>query len=160
MVLFKGVGAVACSLEAVVPLVDSLGNDQTCAASWASNAFGMGRLAKYDPTAYNFTWASPPCQQYSRARGPLPKGRRTLRSPIALLQGTSASSVICSLKAWLMESPPTGLLKSRAVMAGIQRRDVCYCWYSDEVSHCCWKSTRLWGALPFAPRPMCTFKDT
>ena len=56
-----------------------------------------------------------------------------------------------------MENPATGLLKSRIVIARLPWRDVCYCKYSDGITHRYRKATRLWGKLDaFVPRPMCT----
>jgi hypothetical protein len=62
-------------------------------------------------------------------------------------------------KAWLMENPQTGLLKTREVVEGYPWRDVCYCKYSDGVRWTYKKQTRLWGVIPtFVPRPLCSHK--
>ena len=63
-------------------------------------------------------------------------------------------------KAYLMENPQTGLLKTREVVAGLPFRDVSYCMYSDGLTHTYRKPTRLWGEMPgFESRPMCTRKS-
>jgi hypothetical protein len=62
-------------------------------------------------------------------------------------------------KAWLLENPQTGYLKTRAVVAGLPYRDVCYCSYSNGVTHLYRKPTRLWGhLLTFEPRNLCSKK--
>jgi hypothetical protein len=62
-------------------------------------------------------------------------------------------------KAYLMENPQTGLLKTREVVEGIPFRDVTYCKYSDGQRWTYKKATRLWGNLHnFIPRPVRTHK--
>ena len=59
-----------------------------------------------------------------------------------------------------MENLQTGLLKSREVVEWLPFKDVCYCRYSDGVSHKYRKPTRLWGfLLHFVPKEMCTHKN-
>ena len=110
----------------------------------------------FPPGHFDFIWASPPCTQYSIAR--------TVGPPRNLAQADSlvgaALDIITYFQprlGWLMENPATGLLKSRIVIARLPWRDVCYCKYSDGITHRYRKATRLWGKLDaFVPRPMCT----
>ena len=159
LVLFKGTGSVDKSLERLGFHVDSLDCDPKCNATWTSDILQWEDWRQIDPGTYDFIWGSPPCTQYSIAR-------TTAKTPrnFALADSIVAKTleIIRHLKpkCWLMENPQTGLLKSRAVVADLPFKDVCYCRYSDGVEHLYRKPTRLWGYLPtFQTRPMCTRKD-
>ena len=99
---------------------------------------------------FDFVWASPPCTQYSRAR--TTGGARDLEGADALVAKTLEIIDYFKPRFWLLENPQTGLLKTRAVVAGRPFRDVCYCKYGFPYRKC----TRLWGNLPFDARPLCT----
>ena len=159
LVLFRGTGSVDRSLEAVGFDVDSLDLDPKCGATWTSDVLKWESWRTIVPGTYSFIWASPPCQQYSCAR-------TTAKTPRNLVLADSIVARTLEIikhlrpKAWLMENPQTGLLKTREVVAGLPFRDVCYCMYSDGLRHQYRKPTRLWGEMPgFEPRPMCTRKS-
>ena len=64
---------------------------------------------------FDFVWASPPCTQYSRAR--TTGGARDLEGTDALVAKTLEIIDYFKPRFFLLENPPTGLLKTRAVMA-------------------------------------------
>jgi hypothetical protein len=56
---------------------------------------------------------------------------------------------------WAFENPATGLLKTRAVVAGVPYKDVSYCMYGYPYR----KPTRIWtNSVQWEPRPMCRKK--
>jgi hypothetical protein len=159
LVLFKGTGSVDRSLEAVGFEVDSLDIDRKCNATWTSDVLKWECWRTIAPGTYSFIWASPPCQQSSRARTTA-KTPRNLVLADSIVARTLVIIDHLQPKAWMMENPQTGLLKTREVVVGLPFRDVCYCTYSDGVRHQYRKPTRLWGETPgFEPRPMCTRKS-
>jgi len=159
LVLFKGTGSVDRALEKLGFHVDSLDIDPKCNATWTSDILQWDDWQSIEPGTYDFLWASPPCQQYSIARTSA-KTPRNLELADAIVSKTLEIIRYLRPKAWLVENPQTGLLKTREVVRDLPWRDVCYCRYSDGVNHRYRKPTRLWGYLPtFVPRPMCTRRD-
>ena len=53
--------------------------------------------------------------------------------------------------AWAFENPRSGLLKGRAVVAGLAYKDISYCAYGYPYR----KQTRIWTCVPWNPKPMC-----
>ena len=159
LVLFKGTGSVDRALEKHGFRVDSLDLDPKCHATWTSDILSWDAWQDMEPGTYDFLWASPPCQQYSRARTRA-KTPRNLELADSIVKRTLDIIRFLQPKAWLMENPQTGILKTRQVVRDLPWRDVCYCRYSDGINHRYRKPTRLWGFLPtFVPRPMCTRGD-
>ena len=159
LVLFKGTGSVDRSLENLGFHVDSLDINKKCGATWTSDILAWEDWRAIPPGTYDFIWASPPCTEYSRARTTA-KTPRNLELADSIVEKTLEIIRFLAPKAWLMENPQTGLLKTRPVVEGLPYRDVCYCRHSDGTTHRYWKPTRLWGVLPtFVPRPMCTRSD-
>ena len=85
-------------------------------------------------------WASPDCTQYSRAR-------TTARKPRDL-EGADKLVAKCleiidysQPSVWFIENPDSGLLKTRAVVAGLPYVRVDYCMYSGCPYR---KRTRIW----------------
>ena len=99
---------------------------------------------------FDFVWASPPCTQYSIARSKA-KTPRHLGGVDALVR--RALEIIETLRprAWCLENPQSGLLKSRSVVAGLPYFDVDYCAYGAPFR----KRTRIWSNLAFTPPPPC-----
>ena len=158
LVLFRGTGSVDRSLEKLGFHVDSLDMYKKSHATWTCDIMDWNYL-HLEPGIYDFIWSSPPCTEYSRARttAKLPRNFDLADSIVA-----KSLEIIRYFKpkAWLLENPQTGLLKTRNVIEGLPYRDICYCKYSDGIKHKYRKATRLWGFLPtFVPRPMCTRKD-
>lgn len=88
-------------------------------------------------------WASPPCTQYSQAR-------RNAGSPPDLAGADALVArtleIVRNLRPryFFIENPQTGLLKSRAVVAGIPFVDCAYCQYGELFR----KKTRIWTNHP------------
>ena len=79
------------------------------------------------PPIVDLIWASPPCTHYSRARTKA-KTPRDLEGSDALVR--KVLELVGHFRAdLLMENPHSGLLKSRAVVAGIPMQVVDYCRY-------------------------------
>jgi len=158
LVLFTGTGSIDRSLERAGFKVDSLDIDPKCNATWTCDVLEWDAWRDVTPGHYDFVWASPPCTHYSRARTTA-KTPRNLELADSIVQRTLDIIFKMAPKAYLMENPQTGLLKTRKVVEGIPWRDVCYCKYSDGERWTYKKQTRLWGNLhDFIPRPVCTRK--
>ncbi len=155
LVLFTGTGSVDRALERYGFQVDNLDIDPKCNATWTCDILQWEAWKELPPGRYDFIWASPPCVQYSRARTTA-KTPRNLELADSIVERTLEIIKELAPKAWLVENPQTGLLKTRKVIEGYPWRDVCYCKYSDGVRWTYKKQTRLWGVLPtFVPRPVC-----
>ena len=149
--LFSGTGSVGRAFEALGWDVISL--DINPGATITSNILDWDYKI-YDPGAFDFIWASPPCTEYSIAR-------TTARTPRDFVGADAIVSRALEIieyfgpLLWLMENPQTGHLKNRAIMADIPFQDVTYCKHGFPYK----KQTRLWGCFPFALRPVCCTAD-
>ena len=108
---------------------------------------------QFPPGHFDVVWASPVCQHYSRAR--TRGGPRDLESADALVLRTLQIIRYFAPRLWAMENPQTGLLKERPFVEGLPYQDVCYCRYGYKYR----KATRIWGTVPFTPRPLCTRRN-
>ena len=159
LVLFKGTGSIDRALESYGFKVDSVDIDPKCNATWTADILEWDTWRHIMPGRYDFIWASPPCVQYSRARTTA-KTPRNLELADSIVERTLEIVKELAPKAWLLENPQTGLLKTRKIIEGYPFRDVCYCRYSEGGRWMYRKPTRLWGVLPtFVPRPMCFQRD-
>jgi len=155
LVLFKGTGSIDRALERYGFRVDSVDLDRNCNATWTADILEWEMWRHMMPGRYDFIWASPPCVQYSRARTTA-HTPRNLELADSIVQRTLEIIKELAPKAWLLENPGSGLLKTREFMQGYPYRDVTYCRYSDGNKWRYRKWTRLWGVLPtFVPRPLC-----
>lgn len=91
---------------------------------------------------FDFVHASPPCTMYSTAR----TTAKTPRDLVGADQVVKACLDIIAYfdpPAWTVENPQSGLLKTRAIMAGLPYCDVDYCCYGEPFR----KRTRIWTNL-------------
>lgn len=155
LVLFCGTKSIDRALERYGFQVDSLDIDPKCNATWTCDILEWTHWKDVAPGYYDFCWASPPCVEYSIARTTA-KRPRNFALADSIVQRTLEIIKELAPKAWMVENPQTGLLKTREFMQGYPWRDVTYCKYSDGINHTYKKQTRLWGVLPaFVPRPVC-----
>ena len=94
----------------------------------------------YPPGFFDVVWASPCCTQYSCARTSAATPRN-LALADSLVERSLEIIEYFQPRAWFIENPATGLLKTRPFMEGLPWVDLDYCSYSD------WgyrKRTRLW----------------
>ena len=99
----------------------------------------------------DFIHCSPPCTHYSIARSKA-KTPRDLEGSDAIVQRCLDIIRYWRPRHWVIENPQTGLLKTRAVVQGLDFRDVDYCMYGAPYR----KRTRLWTNVTWTPRPLCT----
>ncbi len=159
LVLFTGTGSVDRALESYGFQVDNLDIDPKCNATWTCDILQWEAWKELPPGHYDFIWASPPCTEYSIARTTA-KTPRNFELADGIVLRTLHIIQELAPRAWMLENPLTGSLKSRPFMQGYPFRDVCYCRYAEGNRWNYKKATRLWGVLPsFAPRPMCTRRD-
>ncbi len=104
------------------------------------------------PKKPDFIWASPPCTMYSIARTNA-KIPRDLEGSDALVQRTLA--LVEHYQApFMMENPHSGLLKTRAVVAGIPMRVLDYCRWGTPYR----KRTSIWTNTSWSPsKTLCNF---
>ena len=99
----------------------------------------------------DFLWCSPPCTHYSIARSKA-KTPRDLEGSDAIVQRCLDIIRYWRPRYYAIENPQTGLLKTRAVVQGLDFKDVDYCMYGAPYR----KRTRLWTNCTCTPRPPCT----
>ena len=99
---------------------------------------------------FQFIWASPPCTQYSIARSKA-KTPRDLEGADACVQRSLDVAAFFQPRAFCIEHPQSGLLKTREVVRGLPYFDVDYCSFGASFR----KRTRMWSSLPCTPPPLC-----
>jgi len=90
------------------------------------------------PFKPNIIWASPPCQEYSKAKS---RGKRNIEMANKIVLKTLELIKQLGPKFWIMENPQTGLLKKQEFMKNIPFTDCSYCKYGMPYR----KQTRLWN---------------
>jgi site-specific DNA-cytosine methylase len=98
----------------------------------------------------DFIWCSPPCTHYSIARTNA-KTPRDLEGSDKIVQKCLDIIHYWRPKYWVIENPQTGLLKTRAVVQGLNFKDVDYCMYGAPYR----KRTRLWTNCTWTPSKRC-----
>ena len=144
--LFAGTGSVGRVFGARGWDVLSLDVDRRSSAAVHTDIMEWD-YTQFSPGHFDAIWASPPCTNYSVARttGRLP---RNLWYADALVQRVLDIVAYLKPKAWWMENPETGLLKTRAVVADLPYQVADYCMYGAPYR----KRTALWGNVPADPK--------
>jgi hypothetical protein len=150
--LFSGTKSIGKAFEALGAEVISLDLNLKSAPTICADILTWDHRV-FPPGHFDVVWSSPVCQHYSCAR--TTGGPRNLAGADALVLRTLEVIQYFKPRFWALENPQTGLLKSRPFMAELPFQDVCYCRYGYKYPRC----TRIWGNVPFVPRPMCTRKD-
>ena len=96
----------------------------------------------YSPGYFDVVWASPECTQYSIARSNA-KTPRNLEYADSLVQKALEIIQYFNPRAWFLENPASGLLKTRQFMYLIPCVTVSYCKYGAKYQ----KHTMLWGTV-------------
>ena len=136
--LFSGTGSVGRAFERAGWEVVSLDLDPKSDATITSDILQWD-YAVFPPGYFDCVWSSPPCTEYSRART-TSKTPRNLDLADAIVRRTLDIIAHFSPKAWWMENPDSGLLKTRPVVQGLHRVVVDYCAYGASYR----KRTSLW----------------
>ena len=106
---------------------------------------------EYPPGYFDVIWASPDCTHYSIARSSA-KTPRNLEYADSLVQRALEIIRYHNPRAWFLENPASGLLKTRACMHLIPCVTVSYCKYGYPYQ----KHTMLWGTVQhYRWRPKC-----
>lgn len=95
----------------------------------------------FPPGHFSVIWASPPCVHYSLARTTATT-HRDLVGADRLVRKTLDIVKFYNPRYFFVESPQSGLLKTRPVIQGYDFCDLDYCKYGAP----CRKRTRFWGA--------------
>ena len=147
--LFSGTGSVGRAFDTHGWEVTSLDVDPKARPTIVADVMTWDYKA-FEPSHFDFIWCSPPCVEYSVALRTRP---RNLEAADAVVLRTLEIIEYLRPRWWAMENPATGLLKTRAFMAGLPFHDICYCMSGFRYR----KKTRVWGTLPWEPsKPMCT----
>lgn len=104
----------------------------------------------FPPGYFDIIWASPECKEYSKAKT---VGTRDLTYADSLVRQTLRIIAYFKPKAWFIENPQTGLLKTRPFMQGLPYYDVTYCMYGYDYR----KPTRIWTNVQGFKPKFCRF---
>ena len=146
--LFSGTGSIGECFKAHGWEVVSLDSDPLCGATVCTDILTFDYRVLGGE--FDFVWASPCCTQYSIARSKA-KSPRDLEGADALVR--RALEIIDHFKprAWAIENPQSGLLKTREVVRGLPFLDFDYCSFGFPYR----KRTRIWTNLEVSPPPLC-----
>jgi hypothetical protein len=151
--LFAGTGSVGAAFRRRGWEVFSVDIAPDYAPDYCGDVMHLDYL-RWPPGHFDCVWASPPCTQYSIARTTA-RTPRDLEGSDALVRKTLEILYYLRPHCWAIENPYTGLLKSRPLMAPLERylRVVSYCSYGSPYR----KHTAVWSNLLFwAPPPRCS----
>ena len=146
--LFAGTGSIGRAFRARGWDVFSVDIDESSNPTLVADVLHL--QPEQLPPIVDLIWASPPCTHYSCARTKA-KTPRDLEGSDALVR--KVLELVGHYRAdFLMENPHSGLLKSRAVVAGIPMQVVDYCRYGKPYR----KRTSIWTNCGWVPqRPLC-----
>ena len=142
--LFSGTGSIGNTFSKLGWEVVSLDLDQKTPAKIHENILNWN-YAVFPPGYFDAVWASPCCTNYSCARRGAKKPRNLELADSLVLRSREIIDYF-KPRAWFIENPQTGLLKTRPFMEGVPFADVDYCCFCD------WdyrKRTRMWNNVGF-----------
>jgi hypothetical protein len=151
--LFAGTGSIGRAFAEQGWEVTSLDIDPKSEATLITD-FMLWKYWEIPKGHFDAIWASPVCTMYSCART-TGKTPRDLEGSDRMVQRVLDCISYFEPTVWAFENPQTGLLKDRAVVAGVAYKDISYCMYGYPYR----KPTRIWtNSVRWEPRPMCTKK--
>ena len=137
--LFSGTGSIGEAFRAHGFEVVSLDKDPSFMPTICEDILTWDYTC-YPPQHFDVVWASPDCTQYSIARSKA-KTPRNLILADSLVQRALEIIRYFNPRAWYIENPASGLLKTREFMHLLPCVEVSYCKYGHPYR----KHTRLWG---------------
>lgn len=146
--LFSGTQSLRRTLSALDAAYDvtSVDINEDSNPDICSDILELNHKNLFKPGDFDVVWASPPCTEYSRAKT---IGVRDILGANRLVKKTLKVIKYLQPKAWFIENPQTGLLKSQPFMSVLPFYDVSYCKYGYLYK----KQTRIWtNVTTFVPR--------
>lgn len=145
--LFSGTNSVGDHLKKLGFSVTSLDINPRFSPDICSDICRWEYTQDYYPGYFDLIVASPPCTEYSQAKTTQP---RNLEEADRLAKKALEIIFWFKPKAWWVENPRTGLLRTRDFMSDFPYVDVDYCQFAD------WgyqKPTRIWCSENIAQLP-------
>lgn len=150
--LFKGTGSVGRVMEKKGYEVVSLDINPKAKATHTCDILEFD-YKQYPIYYFDVIWASPLCSEYSKIKGIFGQPRN-LEFADSLVKKTLEIIDYFKPKAWFIENPQTGLLKTRDFMTGIPFIDCDYCQFGFDYR----KRTRFWTNVVGLENQLCNPK--